>query len=342
MIRRIIPILAACALVAPAAASADSEGEVNLYSARQESLILPLLERFEEQTGVEVNLVTGSADALIERLEVEGRNTPADVLLTVDASRLHRATDAGLLQGIDSEVLNERVPAHLRHPEGRWFGLSKRARVISYNRDAVDPSELTRYEDLAEPKWEGEICIRSSSNIYNQSLLASMIAEHGKEGAAEWAQGVVDNMARRPQGGDTDQIRAVASGVCDVAVNNTYYYGRLVNSDDAEDRKVAEKVGLIFPNQDDRGTHVNVSGAGVTTHASNVDTATQLLEFLVSDEAQQWYAEVNYEYPVNPEAEVAESVEDWGYPFKEDDLPLARLGELNAEAVRIFDRAGWR
>ncbi|MEX1081485.1 MAG: Fe(3+) ABC transporter substrate-binding protein [Halofilum sp. (in: g-proteobacteria)] len=342
MIRRFISIIAASALLAPAAASADNEGEVNLYSARQESLILPLLEQFEEQTGIEVNLVTGSADALIERLEVEGRNTPADVLLTTDAGRLHRATEAGLLQGVDSDVLDERVPSHLRHPEGRWFGLSKRARVISYNRDAVDPSELPTYEALTDAKWEGEVCIRSSSNIYNQSLLASMIAEHGEEGATEWAEGVVNNMARRPQGGDTDQIRAVASGVCDVAVNNTYYYGRLVNSDDAEDRAVAEKVGLIFPNQDGRGTHVNVSGAGVTTHASNVDTATQLLEFLVSDEAQQWYAQVNYEYPVNPEAEVAESVEGWGYPFEEDDLPLARLGELNAEAVRIFDRAGWR
>lgn len=342
MIRRLIPILAATALAAPMAASADNEDVVNLYSARQEALILPLLERFEEQTGTEVNLVTGSADALIERLEVEGRNTPADVLLTVDAGRLHRATEAGLLQGVNSDALNERVPAHLRHPEGRWFGLSKRARVISYNRDAVDESELSTYEDLADPKWEGEICIRSSSNIYNQSLLASIIAEHDTEYATEWAQGVVDNMARRPQGGDTDQIRAVANGVCDLAVNNTYYYGRLVNSDDAEDRAVAEQVGLFFPNQGGRGAHVNVSGAGVTTHASNVDTATQLLEFLVSDEAQQWYAEVNYEYPVNPEAEVAETVEGWGYPFKEDDLSLARLGELNAEAVRIFDRVGWR
>ncbi len=342
MIRRFISTIAVMALAAPMAVQADSAGEVNLYSARKEALILPLLERFEEQTGVEVNLVTGSADALIERLEVEGRNTPADMLLTVDAGRLHRATEAGLLQGVSSDTLNQRVPAHLRHPEGRWFGLSKRARVISYNREAVDESELSTYEALADPRWEGEVCIRSSSNIYNQSLLASIIAAHDAEYAAEWAQGVVDNMARRPQGGDTDQIRAVASGVCDLAVNNTYYYGRLVNSDDAEDRAVAEKVGLYFPNQDGRGAHVNVSGAGVTTHASNVDTATRLLEFLVSDEAQQWYAEVNNEYPVNPEADIAETVAQWGYPFKEDDLPLARLGELNAQAVRIFDRAGWR
>lgn len=342
MIRRFILILAASALMSPAAALAANDGEVNLYSARQESLILPLLEQFENQTGIEVNLVTGGADALIERLEVEGRNTPADVLLTVDAGRLHRATEAGVLQSIESDVLEERVPQHLRHPEGRWYGLSKRARVISYNRDEVDPSELSTYEDLADSKWEGEICIRSSSNIYNQSLLASIIAEHGSEYALEWAEGVVDNMARRPQGGDTAQIRAVASGVCDLAVNNTYYYGRLVDSEDSADQAIAEQVGLFFPNQDGRGTHVNVSGAGVTTHAPNVDEATRLLEFLVSDEAQRWYAEVNHEYPVNPEADVSDIVDDWGYPFNEDELSLTRLGKLNAEAVRIFDRAGWR
>lgn len=341
MVRWFMAATTIAALVTPVAAVADAQ-EVNLYSARKEALIEPLLERFEEQTGIEVNLVTGSADALIERLQVEGRNTPADMLLTVDAGRLHRATEAGLLRATDSEALEDRIPAHLRHPEGRWFGLSKRARVISYSRDRVDPSELSTYEDLADPKWQGRVCIRSSSNIYNQSLLASLIEAHGVEKATEWAEGVVDNMARRPQGGDTDQIRAVASGVCDVAVNNTYYYGRLVNSDDAADREVAEQVGLIFPNQDGRGTHVNVSGAGVTTHASNVDAAEQLLEFLVSDEAQHWYAEVNYEYPVNPDASVSETVEDWGYPFDEDNLNLSRLGELNAEAVKVFDRAGWR
>lgn len=325
---------------APALAASEV---VNLYSARQEALIKPILERFTEETGVQVNLVTGGADALIKRLEVEGRNTPADMLLTVDAGRLHRAHEAGVFRAVQSDVLASAVPAHLREADGHWFGLSKRARVIAYSRERVDPdTDLSTYEALADDRWDDAICVRSSDNIYNQSLLASIIAANGAEAATEWARGVVDNMARRPQGGDRDQIRAVAAGVCDLAIVNTYYYGRMATSDDADESAVADEVALYFPNQDGRGAHVNVSGAGVTEHAPHPDAAVQLLEFLVSDDAQQWYASVNYEYPVKPGVEVSETLRAWGYPFEQDELPLARLGELNAQAVRIFDRVGWR
>lgn len=343
MKRLLVLALAAGALLAALPARADTDEFVNLYSARKEALIKPLLERFTERTGIEVNLVTGSADALIKRLEVEGRNTPADLLITVDAGRLHRAREAGLFRSIESATLTERVPAHLRHEEGQWFGLSQRARVIAYSRERVDSAELSTYLALADDRWKDRICVRSSDNIYNQSLLASMVAAHGEERAAEWARSVVENMARRPQGGDRDQVMAVAAGVCDVAIINTYYYGRMRSeSAQADQREAAARVALFFPNQAGRGTHVNVSGAGVTRHAKRPGNAVRLLEFLVGDDAQEWYAEVNHEYPVVPSAPVSEAVRAWGYPFKQDRLPLSRLGELNATAVRIFDRAGWR
>ena len=341
MRHRFTLVLALLATLVPAVAGAA--GSVNLYSARQEALIKPLLERFTERTGIEVNLVTGSADALIKRLEVEGRNTPADLLITVDAGRLHRAETAGLFQPIESDVIAKRVPAHLRDDDHHWTGLSQRARVIAYSTERVDPAELSTYEALAEPRWRDRICVRSSDNIYNQSLLASIIAAHGKERATEWAEGVVANMARRPQGGDRDQIMAVAAGVCDVAIVNTYYYGRMRSADARPgQREAARRVALFFPNQEGRGAHVNVSGAGVTRHARNPGNAVRLLEFLVGDSAQQWYARVNYEYPVVPDVPVAAAVREWGYPFKRDQLSLSRLGKLNAAAVRIFDRVGWR
>lgn len=340
MRHRLFPALALLCLVPAAAAAEDF---VNLYSARQEALIKPLLERFTERSGIEVNLVTGSADALIKRLEVEGRNTPADMLITVDAGRLHRAETAGLFQPVRSDVLTERVPVHLRDDDSHWIGLSQRARVIAYSTERVDRSTLSTYEALADARWRGRICVRSSDNIYNQSLLASLIAAHGEARATEWAEAIVANMARRPQGGDRDQIMAVAAGVCDVAIVNTYYYGRMRSADaQPEQREAAGRVALFFPNQDGRGAHVNVSGAGVTRHAGRPDNALRLLEFLVSDDAQQWYAEVNYEYPVVPDVTVSEAVSEWGYPFEQDRLPLSRLGELNATAVRIFDRVGWR
>ncbi len=336
MYRRLLIALTLVALALPARAA-----EVNVYSGRKEALIKPLLERFTEQTGIKTRLVTAKADKLLVRLQNEGRNTPADLLITADAGRLYRAKRAGVLQPVRSELLNRAVPAHLRDPDGQWYGLSKRARVIFYARDRVKPEELSTYEDLADAKWRQRICIRSSGNIYNQSLVASLIIANGEEATEAWARGLVRNMARPPRGGDRDQIKAVAAGQCDLAVANTYYYGKMLTGKDASQREAARSTGLFWPNQQGRGAHVNVSGAGVTRHAKNRENAIRLLEFLVSPEAQQWYAEVNFEYPVVEGVPVGERVRDWG-AFKADAVDLDRLGELNPVAVRLMDRAGWR
>ncbi|MGM0411811.1 MAG: Fe(3+) ABC transporter substrate-binding protein [Pseudomonadota bacterium] len=331
--------LVSAALIAGCGGAGEEE-TLNVYSARKEALIKPLLDRFEQESGMEVKLLTADAGALLSRLENEGRNTPADVLITVDAGNLHRAREAGVLAATDSAVLESAIPAHLRDEQGHWFGLSQRARVIFTHADRVDEGAITSYEDLADSEWEGRICIRSSDNIYNQSLVASMIAEHGEEDAQEWAEGLVDNMARDPQGGDRDQIRAVAAGECDVAVANTYYYGAMQNGG-ADDQEAAEAVRLVWPNQDNRGAHVNVSGGGVVAASQNRDQARELLEFLTTDESQEWYAEANNEFPVKAGVPAADTLAQWG-DFQADDLPLTRLGELNAQAVRLMDRAGWR
>lgn len=321
--------------------AAASAGEVNVYSHRHYDIDTELFRRFTEQTGIAVNVVSASADELITRLENEGADSPADILITVDAGRLHRAKERGLLQPIESQVLEENVPDHLQDVDNQWFGLTQRARIIAYHRDRVQPEELSTYEALAEPQWQGRVLIRSSSNVYNQSLLASLIAHLGSDAATEWARGIVNNMARPPSGGDTDQIKAVAAGAGDVAVSNSYYLARLMASDDAEDRRVAEQIGVHFPNQGDRGTHVNVSGAGVTASSSNTENAIRLIEFLSSEEAQGLFAEASQEYPVNPAVAWSQTLQSWG-EFQPDTLDLSRLGELNAEAVRIFDTVGWR
>lgn len=315
--------------------------EVNIYSARKEALIKPLLDKFTQQTGIEVNLVTGKADALIKRLQSEGRNSPADVLITTDAGRLHRAKAANLLQPVVSAVIEKQVPAKYRDPEGYWTGLSVRSRVIMFNKEKVDPAELSTYEDLAASKWKRRICVRSSNNIYNQSLVASMIAANGEESTAQWAKGLVANLARPPRGGDRDQIKAVAAGQCDIALANTYYLAKMIHSGKAEQLAVTEKIGVFWPNQKDRGAHVNISGAGITAHAANREQAVKLLEFLVSDAAQKWYAESNQEYPVRANVPVSEILAQWG-SFKSDAINLAELGKNNTQAVKIMDRAGWR
>ncbi|MEJ2453059.1 MAG: Fe(3+) ABC transporter substrate-binding protein [Candidatus Thiodiazotropha sp.] len=327
------------ALAFPLAASA--EGEVNLYSARKENLIKPLLDRFTEETGITVNLVTGKADALLQRLQSEGRNTPADLLITTDAGRLHRAKKAGVTQAVESAVLNKQVPSSFRDPEGHWFGLSLRARPILYVKERVDPATLSSYEALADPKWKGRICIRSSNNIYNQSLVASLIAADSLQATEKWAEGLVKNFARPPKGGDRDQIKAAAAGICDIAIANTYYLAGMLTSKDAAQREAAGKLAVYWPNQSGRGAHVNVSGASLTRAAKNRDNAIKLLEFLVGDEAQSWYAETNGEYPVRSDVPASELLGSWG-SFKMDTLNLARLGELNPEAVRLMDRAGWK
>ncbi len=323
----------------PETASADTE--VNLYSARKEELIKPLLDRFTKQTAIRVNLVTGDADALLKRLQSEGINSPADVLITTDAGRLYRARELGVTQPVESPSLDRAVPASYRDPDGHWYGLSVRARPILYVIGEVDPAELSTYEALAERKWNKRICIRSSGNIYNQSLVASLIAADGAEKTEAWAKGLVANLARPPAGGDRDQILAAAAGQCDLAVANTYYLAGMLTSGDARQREAASKMAIFWPNQDGRGTHVNISGAAVTRSARNKDAALRLLEFLTSDESQTWYAQANGEYPLRTGLAVSETLAAWG-EFKADDLNLARLGELNAEAVRLMDRAGWK
>lgn len=323
------------------AAGMLSAAEVNVYSARQENLIKPILDRFSEQTGITVNLITGGADELITRMELEGANSPADLLLTVDVGRLHRAEEMDLLQPIESDVLTSQIPEQYRDADNHWFAVSLRSRVIVYDKERVDPAELSTYEDLADPKWAGKICIRSSSNIYNQSLTASMVSHHGEEATEEWARGLVANMARNPQGGDRDQIAAVAVGQCELAVVNTYYLAGMLNATSEDQVEQAQAVAVFWPNQDGRGAHINVSGAGVSEHAPNREEAIQLLEYMVSDEAQTWYAEANNEYPVRTDVPVSDTLASWG-EFKADPLALDELGIHNAEAVRVMDRAGWR
>jgi iron(III) transport system substrate-binding protein len=315
--------------------------EVNVYSARKEALILPLLEKFKAESGISFNLITAKADELLKRLEAEGRATPADVFITTDAGRLQRAKDAGVLRAVNNPVLKARIPEHLRDQEDYWFGLSQRARIIFYAKDRVDPSELSTYEALSDSRWKERVCIRSSGNIYNQSLVASMIEADGVEKTEAWARGLVVNLARKPAGGDTDQLRAAAAGQCDIAIANTYYYGRLAGSDKEADQKVASALGVFWPNQADRGAHVNVSGAGITLHAKHPEAAERLLEFLVNAESQTWYGEVNNEYPVVTDAQTSELLKSFG-EFKSDSLNLSRLGENNRAAVQLMDRAGWR
>jgi iron(III) transport system substrate-binding protein len=323
------------------ASSFASAAEVNLYTARKDHLIKPILDKFTQQTGIKVNLLSAGEDQLIERLKSEGANSPADLFQTTDVARLNRARVEGLLQPISSAVLEKNVPAKYRDPQNYWFGQSARARVIFYGRDRVKPSDLSNFEGLADPKWKGRICVRSSASAYNQSLLAGMIAVDGLDKSEKWAKAIVDNMARKPQGGDRDQITAVAAGQCDIAIANTYYFAGMMTSDKAEERDAAAKVALFWPDQQGRGAHMNISGAGLTKAAKNKAEAIKLMEFLSSAEAQQFYAEANNEFPVLPSAKRSALVTAWG-SFKEETINVAMLGENNASAIRIFDRAGWR
>ena len=315
--------------------------EVNVYSGRKEALIKPLFDDFTEQTGIRVNLVTGKADALIKRLELEGENSPADLLLTVDAGRLYRAKEQGLLQAITSTELNRAVPENYRDPQGYWYGLSIRARVMVRSRAAIEPAQLSDYEALADPVWKKQLCVRSSSNIYNQSLIASMLAHHGLEKTESWIRGLVGNFARDPKGGDRDQIKAVAAGQCKVALINTYYLAGMLDSDIDSEVAAANKVALFWPNQAGRGAHVNVSGAGVTRSAGHKAAAIRLLEYLVSIPAQEWYGKTNHEFPVREGVAGDRILQSWG-AFKADSLNLAVLGENNQAAVRAMDRGGWK
>ncbi|MGV6827364.1 MAG: Fe(3+) ABC transporter substrate-binding protein [bacterium] len=312
-----------------------SDGEITVYSSRKEHLVKPLFDAYTQKTGVSIQYVTDKAGPLLARLKAEGRNTPADMLITVDAGNLWYAAEQGLLSPVESTVLNENVPGHLRDPENQWFGLSVRARTIIYSTERVKDGELVSYEGLADPRWKGRLCLRTSKKVYNQSLVAMMIAHHGEAKTEEIVRGWVANLATAPFSNDTKMMEAIAAGQCDVGIANTYYFGRL------QKKNPNIKLALFWPNQDSTGVHVNVSGAGITAHAKQRDKATKLLEWLSSTEAQQTLAGLNMEYPVNSAVKMSPIVAAWG-SFKADQENLATAGKLQAKAVMLMDRAGYR
>ena len=322
-------------------ATAPISAQINLYTHRHYDSDKILFEKFTKETGIKINVIKGSADQLIQRMISEGKNSPADILLTVDAGRLHRAKEAGVLQSINSKTINKNVPSEMRDPDGFWYGLTVRARVIVYAKDRINSNELSTYEDLATAKWKGKIAIRSSGNIYNQSLMASLIEANGSRRALRWAIGIRKNMARAPRGNDRDQVRAVAAGLADIAVVNTYYLGILANSKEKKDRDVFNKVSVFFPNQNNRGTHINISGAGIAKYSKNKSDAIKFIEFLTSPEAQETFGKVNYEYPLFIENNKSDLLKSWG-TFKADKQNLSILGIRNSEAVKLFDRADWK
>jgi len=336
---RIATALLAASVALPAKA-ALADGEVNLYSSRHYDTDERLYSDFEEQTGIRINRIEGNADELIERLKAEGKNSPADVLLTVDAGRIWRAADAGLLSSVESELLEKRIPAALQHPDNLWFGFSTRARIIFYAKDRVSEPPQT-YAELADPEYEGMICIRSGSNIYNLSLLASRIAEDGAEAAEAWVEGLKSNLARQPQGGDTDQLTGLVSGECDISVANTYYFARALRTQVDGLSGQTDQIGWVFPDQDGNGTHVNVSAAAVLKNAPNRENAIRFLEYLASDSAQEYFASGNDEYPVVEGVGLSASVTRLG-EFKRDELNLSALGEYQAEAQNIFNTVGFK
>ena len=332
MLRLALSVTVVAVLLSPLVVHAD---EVVVYSARNEHLIKPLFDRYTQETGVQIRYITDKEGPLLQRLAAEGKRTPADMLITVDAGNLWHAAQSGVLAEISSPVLEANVPANLRDPKGRWFGLSERARTIVYSTERVQPGELSSYEGLADPKWHGRLCLRTSKKVYNQSLVASLIARHGEEGAEQIVRGWVANLAAEPFSNDTKAMEAVAAGQCDVTIVNTYYFGRL------EKERPDIPLALFWPNQDSSGVHINVSGAGVTAHAKHPEAAQQLLEWLSSETAQGDFAGLNMEYPVNKTVAPDPIVSAWG-TFKADDLNVNEAGRLQADAIRLMDRAGYR
>jgi iron(III) transport system substrate-binding protein len=315
--------------------------EINIYSSRHYDTDLELYDEFTKETGIRINLIEGGSDELIERIKSEGINSPADVVITVDAGRLWRAKEAGVLSAVESDMLFERIPVELRDVDNQWFGLSQRIRGIVYNKSKVSEDDLQGYLQLADPAWNGRICVRSSNNIYNQSMVASLIESIGEEATEEWATALVSNFARSPQGGDTDQIKAVAAGVCDVALANHYYLARLIDSEDSSDREVADAVGIYFPGGEYNGVHVNISGAGVAANAPNRTNAIRFLEYLTEENAQAYFSGGNYEYPVSGNSDLPEILDLFG-SFTSDAVNVSAYGRNNPDAIRLMDRAGWR
>ncbi len=336
-LRSSVLALAAAAVLAPSTASA--EGELNLYSSRHYDTDERLYSDFEEMTGITINRIEGKADELIARMQAEGANSPADVLLTVDTSRLERAKNAGVLQAAESDVLEARIPGYLQDEDNQWFGFSQRARILFYDKaDVTDPPQT--YQDLADPKYAGLICIRSSSNVYTQTITAALIEHLGYDATLDWAKAVVANFARAPQGGDTDQLRGIVSGECDISMSNTYYFARAVRRDVSGVSDSLDMIGWVFPNQNDIGAHMNLSGGGVAAHAPNRENAILFLEYLASDQAQQYFSAGNDEYPAVPGVALSPSVASLGF-FKPDDLDATAIANNVPEAQKLLNEAGW-
>jgi iron(III) transport system substrate-binding protein len=335
---RLATSLALAALFA--AASAQAQPVLNIYSARHYQTDEALYANFTKQTGIKINRIDGKEEELVERIKNEGTSSPADILITVDAARLEIADKAGLFQPLQSKVIEARVPANLRTPN--WAAFSTRARVIAYNKAAVNGDFVQTYEDLANPRLKGQVCVRSGSHPYNLSLGAAMISHLGEAKAEDWAKGVVANFARAPKGGDTDQLKAVAAGECGVAISNSYYLARLMRSTKPEDQEVMKKLAVVWPNQKTTGTHINVSGAGIVKTAPNRDAAVKFLEYLASDEAQSYFADGNNEWPVVKTAKFKNPALDALGDFKSDALPIGQLAATTVQAQKVFDRAGWR
>ena len=338
---RLAAAAAALASLVPIAAQAQ-DNVLNLYSARHYQTDESLYSNFTKATGIKINRIEAGDEQLIERLKSEGANSPADVLLIVDASRLYNAQQLGLFQPVKSAALESRIPASMRAPDGQWFGFSSRARVIVYNKSALKGADVATYESLADPKLKGKICVRSGSHPYNLSLVASMIEHQGEAKTEAWAKGVVANLARQPKGGDTDQIKAVAAGECDVAVANSYYYARLLRSTKPEDRDIVAKTAVVWPDQSGAGTHINISGAGVLKNAPHKDAAVKFLEYLASDEAQRYFADGNNEWPAVKSVAIRNPALDVMGDFKSDPVSIAALGKNTPAAQKLVDRAGWR
>lgn len=336
----IVSLLAAASTLA-AVGSAFAEGEVNLYSSRHYDTDERLYSDFEEATGIKINRIEGKADELLERIKAEGANSPADVFLTVDTSRLERAKAAGILQSIESATLEARVPSYVQDEDNQWFGFSQRARILFYDKnDVTDPPRT--YQELADPKYKGQICIRSSSNVYTQTITAALIGHLGEDAVRDWAKAVVANFAREPQGGDTDQLRGIASGECDIAMSNTYYFARSVRKDvKGLSADVRANIGWVFPNQDSTGAHMNLSGGGVAVNAPNKENAIKFLEYLASDQAQEYFSAGNDEYPAVPGIGISPSVASLGF-FKPDDIDATEIANNVAKAQTILNEAGWK
>ena len=341
--KRIVLFISTILVLLSCGETPKESNEINLYSQRHYKVDEKQYEAFENETGIKINVVKANADELIERLKNEGENSPADLFITVDAGKLQKAKDLDLLQKISSPIINQNVDVDLKDVNGYWIPITYRARILVYSKDRVKSDELSTYANLTDEKWRNKVLVRSSSNAYNQALLSSIVANNGVDAASKWARDLVKNFARDPKGNDRDQVKAIAAGQGDVAIVNSYYIGLLLSSENEEEIKAGNSVGVFFPNQgeDETGSHINVSGIGLIKNAPNKENAIKLMEFLTSESAQKTYTNTSYEYPANPNVDPNEIVKKWG-SFKKDKLDLNQLGVFRNKAIEIFDKSGWK